>query len=93
MSAKSTYELIADKQIKVGHGALCNLTIITDGTNDARVILYDVAAVGDVAVTNKLVEVTVLGGSHYGGRTWFEPVLFTKKVKWCQVVGETAASL
>jgi hypothetical protein len=90
MAAKSTYELTADKQIKIGHGALCNLLVITDGTNDARVILYDVADSGDAAVTNKLCEITVLGASHYGGRTWFEPVMFTNGL-WADVNGTDAS--
>jgi hypothetical protein len=66
----STYELTADTQILSKRGALCAITIMTDGSNDARVILYDVAAVGDIAITNKLMEITVKGADHYGGRIW-----------------------
>ena len=64
----STYELTADTQITTRRGSLCAITVITDGTNDARVILYDASAVGDIAVTNKLMEITVKGADNYGGR-------------------------
>ena len=78
MAAKTTYELVADKQVKVGPGVVCAVTVVTDGSNDARCILYDAAAVGDIAVTNKITEITVKGANHYGGRTWVEPVRFTE---------------
>ena len=76
MAAKSTHELVADTQIKVGPGVLCALTVVTDGANDARTILYDVAAAADVAPSNKITEITVISTSNYGGRTWVEPVMF-----------------
>ena len=67
---RSTYELVADTQVFAKRGSLCGITIITDGTNAARVILYDVADVGDIAVTNKIAEITVKGVDNYGGRIW-----------------------
>ena len=62
--------MIVDTQVTTKRGSLCAITVITDGTNDARVILYDVGAVGDIAVTNKLMEITVKGADNYGGRVF-----------------------
>jgi hypothetical protein len=78
MAARSTHELTADTQISTKAGAVCALTVVTNGSADARVILYDAAAVGDILVTNKIAEITVVALSHYGGRTWVEPVRFTE---------------
>ena len=76
----STYELTADTQILTKGGSLCSILIMTDGSNDARVILYDVSAVANIAVTNKLVEITVAGADNYGGRIWADPVRFTEGI-------------
>jgi hypothetical protein len=74
----STYELTADTQILTKGGSLCSILIMTDGSNDARVILYDVSTGNDAAITNKLVEITVKGADNYGGRIWVDPVQFTE---------------
>jgi hypothetical protein len=74
--ANSTYELTADTQIRTVGGILTSCLVITDGTNDATVILYDAAAAADIAVTNKLAEFTVAGANNYGGRDWSYPVKF-----------------
>ena len=76
----SSYEKTADAQILAKGGALCSVLIMTDGSNNARLILYDVSAVGDIAVTNKLMEITVAGADHYGGRIWADPVKFTEGI-------------
>jgi hypothetical protein len=78
MSAKSTHELVAAKQIKVGSGVVCALTVVTSGAADATVMLYDAAEVGDILVTNKITEITIVSTNNYGGRTWVEPVVFTE---------------
>jgi hypothetical protein len=78
MSAKSTHELVASTQISTKAGVVCALTVVTSGAADATVILYDCAAAADLAVTNKITEITVVSTSNYGGRTWVEPVLFTE---------------
>lgn len=75
----STYELIADKQILTKGGFLCSALIMTDGSNDARLILYDSATV-TTDVTKKLMEITVAGADNYGGRIWADPVRFTEGV-------------
>jgi hypothetical protein len=78
MAAKSTHELVASTQIKTGSGVVCALTVVTDGADDAIVMLYDTATAAGLAVTNKITEITVKSTSNYGGRTWMEPVLFTE---------------
>lgn len=52
----------------------CNVVsvlIITDGTNDAKLILTAGGAGGTVQY-----ETTVIGADHYGGRVWTFPVEF-----------------
>ena len=74
--SRSSYELTATKQVKVGPGWLCGLTVITNGAADAVGIVYDVAVAANAAATNKLTEITVVAANNYGGRTWVEPVYF-----------------
>ena len=76
-TARSTHELTTSTQVKVGYCLLTSIQIITDGTNDATVIAYDVAASGDAAAANKLFEFKVLGANNYGGRDWSVPVRCT----------------
>ena len=62
--AISSGEQTADAQIATGNGFLTAVQVITDGTNDAKIIIYDnTAASGKV-----LNEFTINGGSHFGGR-------------------------
>ena len=88
--ARTSYELTAAKQIRVGSGILTRVSIKTNGTDNATVILYDVAAAGDIAVTNKLEEITVLGANHYGGFDWSHPVKYTAGL-YCTVTGTGAS--
>jgi len=57
-------------------GAKCYITgaqVITNGTNDARIIVYDgLDNSGDV-----ITEITAAGTDHYGGRVWTYPRLCT----------------
>ena len=87
---RSSYELTAAKQIRVGNGILTRLSVMTDGTNNVTIILYDAAAVGDIAVTNKLEEITVLGANHYGGYDWSHPVKYSAGL-YCTVTGTGAS--
>ena len=75
--ATSSGEKTADAIIKGGTCWLASVIIITDGTNDAKLILYDnnSAALGTV-----LLEMTVKGTDHYGGRNYMWPVLAKKGV-------------
>ena len=75
----SSYELTADRQILTKGGYLCSALIMTDGTNAARLILYD-SATTTTDVTKKLMEITVAGADHYGGRIWADPVRFTEGI-------------
>lgn len=86
----SSYEKIADAQIVPNSGAVCSILIMTDGTNDAKVILYDVSAAGDIAVTNKISEITVVGADNYGGRAWPYPVRFSNGL-YADVTGTGAS--
>jgi hypothetical protein len=76
--SKSSYELVVDTQIIKRPGFLCSCLVLTDGTNDATAILYDVNDVADVAATNKLFEWLVTGANVCGGRNWTDPVKFSK---------------
>lgn len=73
----STHEQTTDQNAVVsGGGYLCSILIITNGTDDATVIVYDTATVAAGAASNKLYEGKVLGASNYGGRDWTYPVRF-----------------
>jgi hypothetical protein len=89
-SAFSTYELVADKQIRAVGGYLSGLAVMTDGSNDATVILYDVNSVASIAVTNKLAEVKVAAANNFGGRDWSNPVRFAKGL-YADVTGTGAS--
>ena len=76
MYCTGTYELITSTQISTKPGAVVSIEVLTDGSNDATGILYDVDAVGDIAATNKLQEIVVKSGMIFGGRTWEIPRRF-----------------
>ena len=86
----STHEKTADEQLVSRNGSVCALLIMTDGTNNATVILYDVADSGDIAITNKITEITVVGSEHYGGRVWSFPVVFSNGL-YADVTGTGAS--
>jgi len=71
-TCKSSGEQTSDAAILSEHGYICGLLVITDGTNDAKVVIYDnTAGSGTVKW-----EQTVIGGDNYGGRAWARPVEF-----------------
>lgn len=74
VSAKTSYEKTEDATIYSGPCLLTSLEVITDGTNAATVILYDLTSSSGAAATNKLWESTVAGATGYGGRNWTAPV-------------------
>ena len=90
MAAKTTYELEASKQIKVGSGVVCALTVVTNGAANARVLLYDVSTSGDAATANKITDLTIKAANFYGGRTWVEPVMFSEGL-YAVVAGDGAS--
>jgi len=85
----SSYEITASKQILTKGGSLCSILIMTNGTDDAMVILYDNATT-TTDITKKLVEITVAGADNYGGRIWADPVRFTEGI-WAYVSGTGAS--
>ena len=69
-------EQTEDKLIYTGSCYITGIMIITNGTNDARVILYDnTSAAGTVRW-----EQTVIGGDNYGGRSWTFPKKFSSGI-------------
>ena len=75
-ASKTSGELTGDGQVFTGPGRLTSVLIITDGTNDATVILYDNTS----ATGTKLWQGIVKGADNYGGRNWVFPVEFTNGV-------------
>lgn len=69
--SNTSYEQTADGVISSAACYLTGVQIITDGTNDAKLILYDNAS---AATGSVLLEMTVTGGNNYGGRNWMFPV-------------------
>jgi len=69
-SAITSGEQTSDAIIFTGGARLTAVHIVTDGTNDAKLIIHD-----NTAKSGKVVcEITVSGGSHYGGRVYFPPI-------------------
>ena len=63
-------EKTADAVIVAEQCWITALEVISNGTNDARVILYDNAS----AASGEVVwECTVVGADNYGGRVWTNP--------------------
>lgn len=77
-TSRSSYELTSDTQVIKKKGFLCSVLVLTDGTNDATVAVYDVNAAGDIDPANKLFEWKVTGANNAGGRNWTCPVKFEK---------------
>ena len=58
-------------QHDTGISALAGILIMTDGSNDAKVIIYD----GTSTAGTVKYETTVKGADHYGGRIWTFPLM------------------
>lgn len=65
-------EKTSDAAVVATSCKITSLGVFTDGTNDAKVVLYDNASAASGAV---IWECTVNGGDHYGGRDWNFPRL------------------
>lgn len=70
---KSSGEKTSSGAIKASEGFLGGAIVLTDGTNDATVILYDN---DNAASGTKLFEVTVAGADNYGGLVLPVPIRF-----------------
>ena len=57
-------------QHDTGKSALAGIIIMTDGTNNCKVIIYDGTSASGVVKY----ETTVKGADHYGGRIWVFPL-------------------
>ena len=57
-------------QHDTGKSALAGIIIMTDGSNDCKVIIYDGTTTGGTVKY----ETTVKGADHYGGRIWVFPL-------------------
>jgi hypothetical protein len=60
-------EKTADAVISAATCYISSIQVITDGTNDAKVILYDNASAASGTV---ICELTVSGSANFGGRYW-----------------------
>lgn len=60
-------EKTSDGSIASARCYISSVQIITDGTNDAKLILYDNASAASGTV---ITEMTVTGTGHFGGRYW-----------------------
>lgn len=67
LTLRASYELTTNTQLSTKSTLFGGVLVITDGTNNAVVNLYDVAAAGDAAASTKVWEQTVLGSDQYGG--------------------------
>ena len=84
---RTSYEQTADAVVC---GKVCKLTsvgVITDGTNDAKIVIYDNATEASGRV---IWEMTVIGAGNFGGRYW-EPALQVKNGIFVDVSGTGAS--
>ena len=84
----SSGEITSSQIVKSGAGAISAITIITDGTNKATIILYD----NTEASGKKIWEGSVAGTSEYGGRNFVFPVKFDNGL-YCAITGTGASSI
>lgn len=66
---------------------LTGVQIITDGTNNAKLILYDNASAASGTV---LLEMTIVGANNYGGRNWTFPIVCSNGI-YAAVTGTGAS--
>jgi len=85
--ATSSGEQTSDTAITAGTGYITCVHIITDGTNDAKVIVYDNATAASGKV---LFEGTIAGGSNFGGKQWAIPAHYTNGI-YADVTGTGAS--
>lgn len=72
--AFSSYELTSSGVVSTTSCRLWSCLVMTNGTANAVVQIYDNnSAVGN-SEANKLAEFTVVSSNQYGGRNWIKPV-------------------
>jgi len=84
--AETSGEQTATGVIYNGESFLAAVEVITDGTNDAKLIIYDALTTDGKVVF----EMTVTGSSHYGGRL-FIPAVYMQTGIYCVVSGAGAS--
>lgn len=81
----------ADTQILASEGRLRNLVVLTDGTNDATVVLYDTET--GTATGNVLAKLIVPGAAFRGDISWESNGVNVMRGIWADVTGTGAAYL
>lgn len=73
---KTSYELSsATNQVMHQGGLFGGCEVITDGTNNAAINVYDIESGGSPASGNKIYETTVIGSDNYGGIIYPHPII------------------
>ena len=72
--ATSSGEQTAGTAVYAGRCLLASVLVITDGTNDAKLIIYNHASTTSGTV---VFEMTVKGADHYGGMVFVHPKRMT----------------
>jgi hypothetical protein len=76
----------ADAAVATKTGWLCGVLILTDGTNDATVVVYDNAS---AASGTELFKAKVSGAGNFGGGTFEIPIRFSNGI-YADVTGTGA---
>jgi len=84
-SAISSGEQAADALIFDGSALITALQVVTDGTNDGKLIVYDNTSAAGTVIN----EFTVTGASHYGGRVFIPPIEAQTGI-YCDISGTGA---
>lgn len=84
--AASSGEQTSDAAISTTRGFITGVEVITDGTNNATVVIYDNTAASGTVIG----EFTVVGGNHFGGRNFIIPVRYTRGL-YADVTGTGAS--
>lgn len=85
--AKTSFVQIADGVITAKSGYITGVYIISDGTNDATLILYDNAS---AASGNKIITMCARAAMPFAGNTWTFPVIFFNGI-YADVTGTNAS--
>ncbi len=88
MGYKSSGEITSSAAAASVPAKLGGIIVLTDGSTDATVILYDAAS----ATGTKLFEMKVAGGDNYGGAMFSEPVEAMIGI-WAELSGANASCI
>jgi hypothetical protein len=86
-ACQSSGLLSADAAVSTAGGQLCGVLIVTDGSNDATVIVYNNAS---AASGNVLFKGKVAGAANFGGATWETTIRYNAGL-YVDVTGTGAA--